>query len=313
MRLHADEFVQRLSQLDDPFDGDPIVVVDGWLPPDAAGALAGVPAVVVGRIEPAATSVPDVLVADDAQLDRVQQAVDEHPAAAVALVVLLRGSTGRSTGDGLAAESATYSMLQAGADHRRWLGERRPPRAGWRDLPSVVTERTGDVLHITLARPDRRNAYSAAMRDGLTEALGLAIADSSVRVVLDGEGPSFCSGGDLDEFGLATDVAGAHVVRLRRSAARAIASIADRVTARVHGACVGAGVELPAFAGTVTAARGSRFWLPEVSMGLVPGAGGTVSLPRRIGRQRTALLALTGEPIDEGVALEWGLVDQVVD
>jgi hypothetical protein len=311
--LHADEFLQRLSQLDDPFDGDPIVEVEGWLPPDAACALAGVPAVVVGRIEPSASSVPDVLVADDNQLDRIQLAVAYHPQAAVALAVLLRASTSRSIGDGLAAESATYSMLQAGSEHRRWLGERRPPRPGPRDLPSVVVARTGDVLHITLARPDRRNAYGAAMRDALAEALGLAIADSSVRVVLDGEGPSFCSGGDLDEFGLATDVAGAHVLRLRRSAGRAIAAIADRVTVRVHGACVGAGVELPAFAGTVTATPGSRFWLPEVSMGLVPGAGGTVSLPRRIGRQRTALLALTGEPIDEKVAREWGLVDSVVD
>lgn len=313
MRLHADEFLQRLSQLDDPFDGDPIVVVDGWLPPEAACALEGVPVLVVGRAEPAASSVPDVLVAGDAQLDRVEQAVEEHPVAAVALAVLLRASSSRSTGDGLAAESTTYSMLQAGIDHRRWLGERPPPRPGSRNLPSVVAERNGDVLRITLARPDRRNAYGAAMRDGLIEAIGLALVDSSVRVVLDGAGPSFCGGGDLDEFGLATDAASAHVLRLRRSAARAIASVADRVTAHVHGACVGAGVELPAFAGTVVAARGSRFWLPEISMGLIPGAGGTVSLPRRIGRQRTALLALTGEPIDEGMAMEWGLVDEIAD
>ena len=56
----------------------------------------------------------------------------------------------------------------------------------------------------------------------------------------------------------------------------------------------------------------ARFWLPELSMGLVPGAGGTVSLPRRIGRQRTAWLALTGEPIDAETARAWGLVDQIV-
>jgi hypothetical protein len=310
--LPADEFLTRLSA-DDPFDGDPLVVVRGWLPQDAARRLHGLPAVVVGWAGRAETSVPDVLVADEEQLERIEQVTTEHAAAAVTLAVLLRESTTRTVGDGLAAESAAYSMLQAGADHRRWLGERRPPRAGSRQTPSVLTERKGDVLHITLARPDRRNAYGAAMRDGLVDALGVALADPGVRVVLDGAGPSFCSGGDLDEFGLATDVAGAHLLRLRRSAARTIASIADRVTVRVHGACVGAGTELPAFAGNVIAGRGSRFWLPEVSMGLIPGAGGTVSLPRRIGRQRTMLLALTGRPLDAETAREWGLVDEVDD
>jgi hypothetical protein len=313
VQLPADEFLHRLSQVDDPFDGEALVMVDGWLPAEAGRQLGGVPAVVVGWAGPEATTVPDVLVTDEAEIEHIERVVAEHPAAAVALAVLLRESTARTIGDGLAAESATYSMLQAGADHRRWLGERRPPRPGSRQVPSVLMERTGNMLHVTLARGDRRNAYSAAMRDGLVDALNLAIADPSVRVVLDGAGPSFCSGGDLDEFGLATDVAGAHVLRLRRSAARAIASIADRVSVHVHGACVGAGVELPAFAGHVIAARGTRFWLPEVSMGLVPGAGGTVSLPRRIGRQRTAHLALTGQPIDDGMAMEWGLVDEVVE
>ena len=61
------------------------------------------------------------------------------------------------------------------------------------------------------------------------------------------------------------------------------------------------------------AAAGSRFRLPEVEMGLVPGAGGTCSIPRRIGRQRTAWLTLTGEAIDAETAERWGLVDTVVD
>jgi enoyl-CoA hydratase/carnithine racemase len=79
----------------------------------------------------------------------------------------------------------------------------------------------------------------------------------------------------------------------------------------VHGACVGAGVELPAFAARVVAREDARFWLPELSMGLVPGAGGTVSLPRRIGRQRTAWLALSGAQLDASTALRWGLVDEI--
>ena len=85
-----------------------------------------------------------------------------------------------------------------------------------------------------------------------------------------------------------------------------------RATAVVHGACIGAGTELAAFSARVEAAPDARFCLPEVAMGLVPGAGGTVSVTRRVGRQRAALLALTGGTIDAHTALQWGLIDTVV-
>jgi enoyl-CoA hydratase/carnithine racemase len=81
----------------------------------------------------------------------------------------------------------------------------------------------------------------------------------------------------------------------------------------MHGACVGAGVELAAFAGRVVAAPGTTFRLPEVSMGAIPGAGGTVSLPRRIGAPRTLLLGLSGLALAAEDALRWGLVDAVAD
>jgi enoyl-CoA hydratase/carnithine racemase len=175
----------------------------------------------------------------------------------------------------------------------------------------VRVEREGDRLLVTLDRPDRHNAFSAAMRDGLLAALDVALADPSLRVELTGEGPSFCSGGDLDEFGTAADPATAHLVRTQASAARAMAALAARTTVRLHGACMGAGIELPAFAAHVTCAPDALLALPELPLGLLPGAGGTVSLPRRIGRQRTALLALSGQPIDAATALEWGLVDEL--
>jgi enoyl-CoA hydratase/carnithine racemase len=87
--------------------------------------------------------------------------------------------------------------------------------------------------------------------------------------------------------------------------------LADRLTVRVHGAAVGAGVELAAFAHRVEATDDATFCLPEVSMGLIPGAGGTFSVPRRIGRQRTLAWCLEGATIDAATALAWGLVDQV--
>ena len=167
-------------------------------------------------------------------------------------------------------------------------------------------------MRVTLNRPQVRNAYSAAMRDGLVELLRTAVADPGItEVVIAGAGPDFCSGGDLDEFGLAGDPSAAHVVRSTRSAGWWIHACADRCTAEVHGSCIGAGAELSAFAGRVVAAPDTVFRLPELSMGLIPGAGGTVSLARRIGFPRTGWMALSGAPLGAETALAWGLVDQL--
>jgi enoyl-CoA hydratase/carnithine racemase len=166
-------------------------------------------------------------------------------------------------------------------------------------------------LLITLNRPERRNAYGAQVRDGLVEALRLAIADDTITaIVLDGAGPSFSAGGDLDEFGTTPDLATAHLIRTRAGAGRLVAQLADRIEVQVHGSCVGAGIEVPAFAGRIVAAPGTVFRLPEVSMGLIPGAGGTVSVPRRIGRWRAFWLCATGATLDTDTALAWGLIDK---
>jgi enoyl-CoA hydratase/carnithine racemase len=210
---------------------------------------------------------------------------------------------------GLVAESATYSLLQAGPEHQAWLdGRTRRDRRPEGD--AVRIERAGYRLHLSLTRPHVRNAFDAAMREALLDGLAVAEADPSITdVLVDGEGPSFCSGGDLDEFGTAADPATAHLVRVSRSVGRALHALRDRVTFVVHGACVGAGVELPAFAARVIARPDATFRLPEIGMGLVPGAGGTVSILRRVGRERLTWLALTGNAIDAETALDWGLVD----
>lgn len=243
------------------------------------------------------------------------ETVRAAPRAAVALVKLLRITRVLPVADGLAAESAAYSMLLAGTEFARWLAG-RPPRRPLPDepKPAVVVERSGPVLHVVLNRPERRNAFDRTMRDGLVDAFDFALADPSVeQVVVRGAGPAFCSGGDLTEFGTSPDPSTAHLIRLDRSVAARVDRCHDRVVARVHGACIGAGIEIPSFAGRLVATPDTFFQLPELAMGLVPGAGGTVGITRRIGRWRTAYLALSGVRLDAGTALNWGLVDAVED
>lgn len=255
----------------------------------------------------------DVIVDDERTAGGIEAAVRANPIAATSLVLHLRASEHLPIAAALVAESSTYSTLQAGPEHGRWLAahDRRPRSDD--DGQRVRSEVDGDRMTITLARPARRNAVDAAMQASLADAFAAA-ADPSVRsVTVVGDGPVFSAGGDLDEFGTLADPAIAHLLRVARSPGRALSEIAAKTTVVVHGACHGAGVELPAFAGTVVARPGTTFTLPEVAMGLVPGAGGTVSLPRRIGRHRTAWLALTGRPLDAETAHRWGLVDDIVD
>ncbi|WP_419927600.1 enoyl-CoA hydratase/isomerase family protein [Candidatus Poriferisocius sp.] len=249
-----------------------------------------------------------------AEIDQIAAAATASPAAAVALVQLLRLSQDRSTADGLVAESLAYSTLQSGPQFQGWLASQSSRLVPDNPEPAVLAERAGSTLRLTLNRPERHNAFSAEMRDGLVEQLRAAWADPSLDgIVLDGAGPTFCSGGDLAEFGTTPDPGTAHRVRSVRSAAFWIDRLAAKTRAMVHGTCVGAGVELPAYAHDVAAHPDTTFRLPEVAMGLVPGAGGTVSIARRIGRQRLCYFALTNTEIDAATALAWGLIDRIED
>jgi enoyl-CoA hydratase/carnithine racemase len=278
--------------------------------------LTSLPCIVIAVDRPDGEAPPlaDVVMEDGvAPVEDVLHTVERNPTAATSLVLCLRQAS-PSLGQALVAESATYSVLQAGAEFQQWRATRRRrdkrPGAG----AAVRIERNGDRLDLVLDRPHVRNALDRAMRDGLLEGLALAAADRSLsRVVLRGEGPSFCSGGDLDEFGSFTDPAAAHLVRLTTSIGRAIAALGPRILAVVHGPCAGSGVELPAFAARVVARTDFTAALPEVGLGLIPGAGGTASITRRVGRHRMALLALCGGSIDGATALRWGLVDEISD
>jgi len=162
--------------------------------------------------------------------------------------------------------------------------------------------------------PDKLNAIDIKMRDALCEALDMALKnDKLTKVSLTGAGRTFSIGGAVSEFGDVSDPATAHWVRSLRLPAWHLARLTDKLHVHVNGAAIGAGAEIAAFGKNVTASEKAWFQLPELKYGLIPGAGGTASIPRRIGRQRTAYMALTMDKINAPTALDWGLIDAIKD
>ncbi|MCV7204366.1 enoyl-CoA hydratase/isomerase family protein [Mycolicibacterium peregrinum] len=256
-------------------------------------------------------------------VDSVQRALDEltercqtwPQAAAVCDDVLRSFDPDGPTRAGVITESLAYSTLQSGGEFARWLADRGPATAPLLPDP-VQAHRDGNTLHVRFNRPQRHNAFSTDARGALLEALEVARLDPSVdEVVLGGNGRSFCSGGDLAEFGTFTDPVSAHLARTRHSPALVLAELTERLARRcraeVHGQVLGSGLEMAAFCGWVRCHPDAVIGLPELALGLIPGAGGTVSITRRIGRWRTAYLVLSGRTIDAATAQTWGLVDEV--
>ena len=310
----------------------PVLTVDAarWHPPavaiqavvigiDGAGVLpavdpAGFDVLVTTAADAPApwVSVPAARLADHrAQLER---AVRRCPAAATVLCRVLRVVERLPFGDALHVESLAYSALLGGGEFGRWLAQRGPPPPSVSsEGPLVLVDRAADRVEITLNHTASRNAMSAAMRDALYGALANALDDpSQPDVLLKGSGRCFSIGGDLTEFGTAGDLAQAHIVRTVRSSAALLDRLGPRATVRLHGACIGAGLELPAAAHHRLATGDAWFQLPELAMGLIPGAGGTASVTRAIGRHRTAWMVLSGQRIGTVTAREWGLIDGLV-
>jgi len=292
----------------------PIAFIDLDVAGDVPDRLALPPCPVIGVGNPGHVLALhlDAIVESPATADAILRQVLAAPRAAAVTVQLLRLVLGLTPEEGLAAESFAYGLLQGSEEHRAWLQSRSdtPPRTEGR----ITQDRSGDCLNITLDHPETGNAIDRAMRDALYDAFTLAGLDPEIRhISLRGAGRTFSLGAELGEFGTTTDPATAHAIRCLTLPARAVASCADKLHVHVQGGCVGAGLELAGWARRLTATRDAWFHLPELSMGILPGAGGCVSLTRRMGRQRTALIILSGKRISAQQALSWGMIDAIVD
>lgn len=255
----------------------------------------------------------DVVVDDAASAQALLTRIHAAPRAAAIAVQVLRHAGGLELDAALLVESLAYSTLQAGPEFRAWLSSRTPaPRMHDDTGAAVCVDEQPAHWHLRLNRPASRNAMSVEMRDALLDALARVAVDAQARPLhLDAAGACFSTGGDLAEFGSAPDPASAHLVRSLALPGRALARLGARATVVVHGACIGSGIEFPAFAARVVARPDVWFQLPELRFGLIPGAGGCVSVARRIGRQRCAWMILSGRRIDARTALAWGLVDAI--
>jgi (methylthio)acryloyl-CoA hydratase len=179
--------------------------------------------------------------------------------------------------------------------------------------PSLLTSRRdGDVLHLRLNRPQKRNAVN----DGLIAAIDQAFStlDTSLRcIVLSGEGQHFCAGLDLSELSERTVYEGVLHSRMWHATLEKVQFAPVPVIAVLHGATIGGGLEIAAAAHIRVAERSAYYGLPEGQRGIFVGGGGSMRLPRLIGTSRMADMMLTGRVFDAEEGQQAGLSNYLVD
>lgn len=279
-----------------------------------AALLPACPVIGIGATDSKSASLCDATYPTLAAAAAALRQITRTPLAASLLVQTLRNAAGLALTQALHLESLTYASLQAGPEFAAWRaalgGMPAPPAAAG---PPLALDRRGAELWLTLDRAETHNAIDIAMRDALAEAFALAALDDEIRAIrLQASGRAFCSGGALWEFGTAPDAPSGHIVRSLRLPAALLLRAGKPLAAHVNGACIGSGLEIAAFAQRLTASANAWFQLPELAMGLIPGAGGTVSIPSRIGRQAACALMLSGQRLRAPAALRIGLIDAIL-
>jgi len=185
---------------------------------------------------------------------------------------------------------------------------------------SVLTERDGSTLVITLNRPDRLNSFSTEMTTRLALVFAEVESDAAIRaVVVTGAGRGFCAGQDLNERAVApggpgqrVDV-GASIDTRFNPLIRRMRALKKPIVVAVNGVAAGAGANFALAGDIVLAAKSASFIQAFVKIGLMPDCGGTWFLPHLLGPARAMALALTAEPLSAEKAAEWGLIWKCVD
>jgi 2-(1,2-epoxy-1,2-dihydrophenyl)acetyl-CoA isomerase len=184
------------------------------------------------------------------------------------------------------------------------------------DFTGIRYSVTDGVARITLARPEMSNSVDLPTARSIAAAVQAAAADDAVRAVLVvGDGPRFCAGGDVASMAASDDRA-TYLLDLANAldgALQALANLEKPVVAAVQGAAAGAGLALVLACDVVVTARGTKFLTAYAGIGLTPDCGLSYLLPRAVGQQRALELALTGRVLSADDALAWGLVTEVVE
>lgn len=175
----------------------------------------------------------------------------------------------------------------------------------------VDVESEDGVARIFLNRPEKVNALDSLHIDALLRAIHTVEGNQEIRVVLlGGRGKAFCGGADVEELSALDASSAPGFVQKIHAVCEAIRQLPVPVVARLHGAVIGAGLEIAAACDLRIAAEGTRFSMPEVRLG-IPSVVEAALLPRLMGSGRAAWLVLTGQAIDARRAYEWGLIEQV--
>ena len=180
---------------------------------------------------------------------------------------------------------------------------------------TVLFTKNDGIGTVTLNRPDQINAYNIQMRDDLWSVFSAIEIDREIRcVVIRGAGErGFCAGADLTEFGTAPSIEIARIVRWERDVFGLLRRLPAPTIAALHGHVIGSGLEIALLCDMRIASRDVRFAMPETSLGLIPAATGTQTLPRHLRQGRALGLLLTGRTVQADEALAIGLVHRLVE
>ncbi len=176
---------------------------------------------------------------------------------------------------------------------------------------AVRTERSGDIVTLTLDRPEKRNALAVEVMEELTAALAAAGASDARGIVLAATGPVFSAGHNFGDMAGATLAETTRVFDVCTTMMTTIQALPQPVCARVHALATAAGCQLVASCDLAVAAESAGFAIPGGKGGLFCHTP-LVAVARTIGRKRALEMAFTGDVIDAATAADWGLVNRVV-